>query len=113
MPLTFPEEERRRDTHVERVHPWPHRNGDPPIGGRHDVCIETGAFVLAPAQGGFHEDGRGTYGHSLVIAPWGEILGEARHDEPAVVVADLDLAEVDKARQAIPVLKNERAFVGP
>lgn len=76
-------------------------------------AIETGAFVLAPAQGGFHEDGRGTYGHSLVIAPWGEILGEARHDEPAVVVADLDLAEVDKARQAIPVLKNERAFVGP
>jgi predicted amidohydrolase len=76
-------------------------------------AIETGAFVLAAAQGGFHEDGRGTYGHSLAISPWGEILAEARHDEPAVVVADLDLAEVDKARQAIPVLKNERAFVGP
>jgi len=76
-------------------------------------AIETGAFVLAPAQGGFHEDGRGTYGHSLAISPWGEILAEARHDEPAVIVADLDLAAVDKARQAIPVLKNERAFVGP
>ena len=76
-------------------------------------AIETGSFVLAAAQGGRHEDGRGTYGHSMVVAPWGEIIAQAAHEEPAVVLADLDLAEVDKARGAIPALKNERAFTGP
>jgi predicted amidohydrolase len=76
-------------------------------------AIETGAFVLAPAQGGRHEDGRGTHGHSIVIGPWGEVLALADHDEPCVVLADLDLAASAKARQAIPALKNERAFSGP
>jgi predicted amidohydrolase len=76
-------------------------------------AIETGAFVLAPAQGGRHEDGRGTYGHSIAISPWGEVLAVADHDEPCVVLADLDLAASAKARQAIPALKNERAFTGP
>jgi predicted amidohydrolase len=76
-------------------------------------AIETGAFVLAPAQGGRHEDGRGTYGHSIAIGPWGEVLAVADHDEPCVVLADLDLAASAKARQAIPALKNERAFSGP
>ena len=76
-------------------------------------AIETGSFVLAAAQGGRHEDGRGTYGHSMIVAPWGEIIAQAAHEEPAVVLADLDLAEVDKARGAIPALKNDRAFTGP
>ncbi len=76
-------------------------------------AIETGAFVLAAAQGGVHEDGRATYGHSLVIAPWGEILAEAADEEPGVLIADLDLTDVAKARQAIPALKNERAFAAP
>lgn len=76
-------------------------------------AIETGSFVLAAAQGGMHADGRGTYGHSMAIAPWGEILAVADHDEPAVVIADLDLAEVAKARAAIPALANERTFTGP
>jgi predicted amidohydrolase len=76
-------------------------------------AIETGSFVLAPAQGGTHEDGRATWGHSMAVAPWGEVIALADHDEPAVVIADLDLAEVAKARQAIPVLRNERAFAGP
>jgi predicted amidohydrolase len=76
-------------------------------------AIETGSFVLAPAQGGLHEDGRGTWGHSLAIAPWGEILGEIDGDEPGVLVVDLDLSAVDKARAAIPALKNARAFTGP
>ena len=76
-------------------------------------AIETGAFVLAAAQGGVHEDGRSTYGHSMAVAPWGQILAQAAHEEPAVVLADLDLREVDTARAAIPALKNERAFVGP
>jgi predicted amidohydrolase len=76
-------------------------------------AIENGAFVLAPAQGGFHEDGRGTYGHSLIVAPWGEILAEADGDEPGVIFADLDLEAVSKARGAIPSLANERDFAAP
>jgi len=76
-------------------------------------AIETGSFMIAPAQGGTHEDGRATYGHSMVVAPWGEVLAHADHDEPCVIMADLDLAEVGKARQAIPALANERPFTGP
>jgi predicted amidohydrolase len=76
-------------------------------------AIETGSFVLAPAQGGTHADGRATWGHSMVVAPWGEILAEADHDEPCVLMADLDLAQVAKARSAIPALANQRAFTGP
>jgi predicted amidohydrolase len=76
-------------------------------------AIETGSFMLAPAQGGFHEDGRGTYGHSLVVGPWGEVIAHLDHDEPGVLLADLDLAAVGKARQAIPALVNARQFQGP
>ncbi|MDR3506745.1 MAG: carbon-nitrogen hydrolase family protein [Caulobacteraceae bacterium] len=76
-------------------------------------AIETGAFILAPAQGGRHEDGRGTWGRSIAIGPWGEILACAEDDEPGVVMASLDLDAVAKARQAIPAFKNERAFTGP
>ncbi len=76
-------------------------------------AIETGSFVLAAAQGGVHEDGRGTWGRSTVIAPWGEILAKADHDEPCVLVADLDLEAVTRARAAIPALENARAFAGP
>jgi predicted amidohydrolase len=76
-------------------------------------AIETGSFVIAAAQGGFHEDGRGTWGRSIVVGPWGEVIGKLDHDEPGVLIADLDLAAVDKARAAIPALKNARAFAGP
>ena len=76
-------------------------------------AIETGSFVIAAAQGGFHEDGRGTWGRSIAIGPWGEVLGKLDHDEPGVLMADLDLAAADKARAAIPVLKNARPFTGP
>jgi len=76
-------------------------------------AIETGSFVLAAAQGGFHEDGRGTYGHTLAVGPWGEILGQLDHDEPGVLVVDLDLAAVAKARAAIPALANARPFAPP
>jgi len=76
-------------------------------------AIETGAFVLAPAQGGRHEDGRGTWGHSLVVAPWGEVLAHLDHDEPGVLLADLDLTASAKARAAIPALANARAFSAP
>ena len=76
-------------------------------------AIETGSFVLAAAQGGTHEDGRATWGHSMIVGPWGDILAQADHDDPCVVAATLDLAEVDKARRAIPALENARAFTGP
>ena len=76
-------------------------------------AIETGAFVLAPAQGGLHEDGRGTWGRSTVIGPWGEILAKAADDEPGVIMAELDLDAVAKARAAIPALANDRAFAEP
>jgi deaminated glutathione amidase len=76
-------------------------------------AIETGSFILAPAQGGTHEDGRSTYGRSIAIAPWGEVLALADHDEPGVVFADLDLDAVAKARGAVPNLINGRDFTGP
>ena len=74
-------------------------------------AIETGSFVLAPAQGGRHEDGRETYGHSLIVSPWGEVLAEAAHDAPGYILADLDLEDVAKARARIPALGNDQAFV--
>ena len=76
-------------------------------------AIETGSFVLAAAQGGTHEDGRGTWGRSMIVAPWGEVLASAPDDEPCVVTADIDLAEVERARRAIPALANAKAFTGP
>ena len=76
-------------------------------------AIETGSFVLATAQGGSHADGRATWGRSMAVGPWGEVLALADHDAPCALIAELDLAEVAKARTAIPALDNQRAFVGP
>jgi predicted amidohydrolase len=76
-------------------------------------AIETGAFVLAPAQGGTHQDGRATWGRSMVVSPWGEVIAAADGDEPGVVRAALDPAEVVQARAQIPALANARAFTGP
>jgi len=76
-------------------------------------AIETGCFILAPAQGGLHEDGRTTYGHSLVVNPWGEVIARLDHDRPAVLQASLDLAEVAAARQALPQLRHDREFAVP
>ena len=72
-------------------------------------AIENGAFVVAPAQGGTHANGRKTYGHSLIVAPWGEILAEAVSD-PCVIVADIDPALSVEARTRIPNLKHDRPF---
>ena len=72
-------------------------------------AIETGCFVVAPAQSGTHADGRQTYGHSLIISPWGEIIADAGEGD-AVISADLDLAAVAKARQAVPSLTNNPAI---
>jgi predicted amidohydrolase len=73
-------------------------------------AIENGAFVIAAAQGGKHEDGRETFGHSLIVDPWGGVMAEADHDEPGVILADLDLAQVGQARRKIPNLVNGRDF---
>lgn len=73
-------------------------------------AIENGAFVISAAQGGDHEDGRETYGHSVIINPWGEILAELAHEEPGFISAEIDLNEVQEARQKIPNLKNARDF---
>jgi predicted amidohydrolase len=72
-------------------------------------AIENGAFVLAAAQAGRHESGRETYGHSLVVSPWGEVIAEAGA-EVGVIVADIDPAEVAKARARIPSLTHDRPF---
>ncbi len=72
-------------------------------------AIEAQCFVLAAAQGGRHENGRKTFGHSLIIAPWGEILAEA-DTEPGFVTADVDLARVSEARRKVPSLTHDRPF---
>ncbi|WP_026988445.1 carbon-nitrogen hydrolase family protein [Fodinicurvata fenggangensis] len=75
-------------------------------------AIETGCFVLAPAQCGTHAEDRQTYGHALIVAPWGEVLADAG-TEPGVVVAEIDPAEVTKARGMVPALGYESEFSGP
>ena len=73
-------------------------------------AIENGAFMIAAAQGGVHEDGRETWGHSTIVGPWGEVVGRLDHDEPGVLVCDIDLEEAASARRRLPVLENERRF---
>lgn len=72
-------------------------------------AIENGSFVLAAAQGGKHENGRETYGHSLIVDPWGKILAEGG-GEPGVIMADIDPAAVAAARSRIPSLQHGRRF---
>lgn len=73
-------------------------------------AIENGAFMISAAQGGLHEDGRETYGHSIIIDPWGRVLAEAGGEGEAVLVAEIDVAAVAAARAKIPNLKNSREF---
>ncbi|MCR9222086.1 MAG: carbon-nitrogen hydrolase family protein [Alphaproteobacteria bacterium] len=75
-------------------------------------AIENGCFVLAPAQTGVHEDGRETYGHALIVAPWGEVLDDAG-EEPGLAVAEIDLSEVDRVRSMVPSLSNDRPYDAP
>lgn len=72
-------------------------------------AIENGCFVFAAAQGGSHENGRGTFGHSLVVDPWGRVLAEGGTD-PAVVMAEVDVAAVATARGRVPSLQHGRRF---
>lgn len=79
-------------------------------------AIETGCYVLAPAQTGLHPSSTGgtrrTYGHSMVISPWGEVLADAGTD-PGVTVVDLALGDVAQARQRVPALTHDRRFAPP
>ena len=79
-------------------------------------AIETGCFVLAPAQCGYHAEahgkGRRTFGHSLAVAPWGEILADGG-EGPGVTFVDLDLAQVEKARGRVPSIDHDREIIGP
>ncbi len=72
-------------------------------------AIETGSYVIAAAQGGMHEAGRATYGHSIVISPWGEVLAEL-DEEPGVLVVDIDVDRVAEVRARIPALVHARVF---
>lgn len=72
-------------------------------------AIENGAFVIAPAQCGQHSEKRRTYGHSLIIDPWGEILAEAG-DEPGYITARINMDDISRRRQQIPNLRNIRDF---
>lgn len=72
-------------------------------------AIENGVFILAPAQTGTHEGGRETWGHSLIIDPWGQVIADAGADE-GIIVAELDLDEVNTRRAQIPSLQNGRPY---
>lgn len=72
-------------------------------------AIETGSYVIAPAQTGEHEGGRQTYGHSMIIGPWGEIL-DVLPEGHGIITADLRLEEVEKARRSIPALTHDRPY---
>jgi len=75
-------------------------------------AIETGCFIFAPAQTGEHAESRKTYGHSLIVAPWGEILADAGEDV-GIVTATIDPAKVSEARGMVPALKHDREFAPP
>jgi deaminated glutathione amidase len=73
-------------------------------------AIETGCYVIAAAQAGSHENGRQTYGHSMIIDPWGKIIAELDGETPGVAIADIDLGAVVDARGRVPALANARSF---
>ena len=70
-------------------------------------AIENGAYMISAAQGGTHEDGRETFGHSIIVDPWGKVLAEAG-DEPGVIMAEIDITKVMDARTRIPTMKHAR-----
>lgn len=72
-------------------------------------AIETGSYVIAPAQSGEHEGGRKTYGHSMIIDPWGQILAQ-KEEGQGIICADINIEQVNKARAAIPALKHDRDY---
>jgi len=75
-------------------------------------AIENGCFVFAPAQWGEHGGGRRTFGHALIVAPWGDIVAEAE-DRAGIIVAEIDPAKVAESRRAVPSLTHDRLFAAP
>lgn len=73
-------------------------------------AIENGAYMIAAAQGGDMEDGRETFGHSLIINPWGEVIAEVLGEEPGIAIAEIDTDQVHAARGKVPNLVNNRSF---
>lgn len=73
-------------------------------------AIETGSFVMAPAQGGKHEDGRATWGHSMIIGPWGNVRAHLETDNPGIILADIDLEDVKDARKRIPAWQHNAEY---
>ena len=76
-------------------------------------AIETGCWVLAPAQGGRHEDGRSTWGRSTIVDPWGAVHAKIDGDEPGVLVSDINMSHVAQVRSRIPALQHDRAVAAP
>jgi predicted amidohydrolase len=77
-------------------------------------AIETGCFVFAPAQVGTHKgSNRKTYGHSIAVAPWGEVLADAGGEKAGFVVAEIDLGKVAEARKMVPSLQHDRTYAAP
>jgi len=72
-------------------------------------AIETGSYIIAPAQTGTHPSGRKTYGHSLIINPWGEVMADGGEDV-GVITAQIDMEKVTQIRQQMPSLEHDRAF---
>jgi predicted amidohydrolase len=75
-------------------------------------AIENACFVMAPAQGGEHSNGRRTYGHSLIVGPWGEVLAEGGTD-PGIIAAELDFGDIAAARGKVPALNHDRPYSPP
>ena len=73
-------------------------------------AIENGAWLIAAAQGGLHEDGRETFGHSVIVDPWGVVVAEIAGDEPGIALAEIDPRASAAARAKIPNLQNAREF---
>lgn len=76
-------------------------------------AIETGCFVFAPAQSGTHEEGRKTYGHSLIVSPWGDVLADAGDVTTGIVMAEIDPAKVTQARSRVPALDHDKVLSVP
>lgn len=74
------------------------------------TAIENFCYVIAACQGGTHTNGRKTYGHSLIVSPWGEILAEKKDVTPGVIYADIDLKKIHEARRAIPIKNHQKIF---
>lgn len=74
-------------------------------------AIENGAFVVSAAQGGTHADGRETFGHSLIVDPWGKVIAEAQGDEPGFILSEINIVQSKEARERIPAIANERDYV--